>query len=298
MSPYALLAVCGGLVGLGLAMAVRAFMVPVPALGDALDALSGRTRPAPVVAESDTWLRWTGKPGRLIISRLARGPVVLPTIELELTGQTPEAFLIRKGVLALAGLVLLPLVTAILSVGGIVLPIAVPAVGGIALALGGWFLPNLTLREEAEKARAGMRRALCSYLDLVSLRRDASEGPTQALELAAAVGEGWEFRRIRAALTEARVNNLQPWDGLRSLGERTAVRELTDIADIATTAAVDGASIVETLRARAASLRSQLLTDDQASANAESEKMSAPVALLSILFLLLFLYPALIRLIG
>jgi len=300
MSEYVLLAVCGGLVGLGVAVAVRAFMVPVPALGDALDRLSGRTRPPTVAkpAETDDWLRWAGRLGQLLISRLARSGVSLPTVELELTGQTPEAFLIRKGVLALVGALLLPLVTAILSFGAIRLPFVVPAVGGLALAVGGWFLPNLTLREEAAKARSRLRRALCSYLDLVSLRRDASEGPTQALELAAAVGQGVEFRRIRAALVEARISNLQPWDGLRSLGERTGVRELVDIADIASTAAVDGASIVATLRARAGSLRTQLLTEDEAAANTQSEKMSAPVALLAMCYLLLFLYPSLVRLTG
>jgi len=298
MSEYVLLAVCGGLVGLGVAVGVRAFMVPVPALGDALDGLSGRSRPIVAAPETDDWLRLAGRPGRLLISRLARGPVALPAADLELTGQTPEAFLIRKGVLALVGALLLPLVAAILSFGDIRLPFVIPAAGGLALAVGGWFLPNLTLRGEAATARAGLRRALCSYLDLVSLRRDASEGPTQALELAAAVGQGVEFRRIRAALVQARISNLQPWDGLRSLGERTGVRELVDIADIASTAAVDGASIVPTLRARAGSLRIQLLTEDEAAANKQSEKMSAPVALLAMCYLLLFLYPSLVRLSG
>jgi len=291
-SQYLLLAICGALVGLGVAMFVRAFTVPVPALGDALDLLSGRSRPTAAAC------RPAGRPAQLVISRLARGPVALPTVDLELTGTAPEAFLLRKTMLAAGGVALIPVLTALMSVAGVALPVAVPVAGSLALGLAGWFLPNRVLKEDAAKARADLRRALCSYLDLVSLRRDASEGPTQALELAAAVGQGWEFRRIRAALLEARVTNLPPWDGLRALGERTSVRELVDVADIAATASVDGASIVSTLRARAASLRTQLLTEDAATANTQSEKMSAPVALLSICFLLLFLYPALIRLIG
>ena len=59
-----------------------------------------------------------------------------------------------------------------------------------------------------------------------------------------------------------------------------------------------GASIAPTLRARASSLRVQLLAEEEAAANTASEKLTAPVALLSIAFLLLFLYPALARLMA
>src|SRR3954471_1432820 len=71
-----------------------------------------------------------------------------------------------------------------------------------------------------------------------------------------------------------------------------------ELADIAAVAAVEGASIAPTLRARAQSLRVQLLTEAEAAANTASEKLTAPVALLSIAFLLLFLYPALARLMA
>ena len=56
--------------------------------------------------------------------------------------------------------------------------------------------------------------------------------------------------------------------------------------------------IAPTLRARAQSLRVQLLAEEEAAANTASEKLTAPVALLSIAFLLLFLYPALARLMA
>ncbi len=171
--------------------------------------------------------------------------------------------------------------------------VAVPALGSVLLAAALFFVPDLVARDQAAEARGQMRRALCSYLDLVSLRRDASEGPTIALERAAALGDGWVFRRLRGALITARMAGEQPWDGLRRLAEDTGVNELTDVADIAAIAAIEGASIAPTLRARAESLRMELLTEEEASANTASEKLTAPVALLSIAFLLLFLYPAL-----
>ena len=104
------------------------------------------------------------------------------------------------------------------------------------------------------------------------------------------------FRRIADALVAARLAGDLPWDGLRRLATDTGVGELADVADIAAVAAVEGASIAPTLRARAQSLRVQLLAEEEAAANTASEKLTAPVALLSIAFLLLFLYPALARL--
>jgi len=101
------------------------------------------------------------------------------------------------------------------------------------------------------------------------------------------------FRRLRGALITARMAGGQPWDGLRRLAEDTGVNELTDVADIAAIAAIEGASIAPTLRARAESLRMELLTEEETLANTASEKLTAPVALLSTAFLLLFLYPAL-----
>lgn len=86
--------------------------------------------------------------------------------------------------------------------------------------------------------------------------------------------------------------------GLRRLAADSGVGELADVADIAAVAAQEGASIAPTLRARAQSLRVQLLADEEAAANTASEKLTAPVALLSIAFLLLFLYPALARLMA
>ena len=57
----------------------------------------------------------------------------------------------------------------------------------------------------------------------------------------------------------------------------------------------DGAAVATTLRARAASVRTQLLTLATAKANAASEHMVVPVSLLGLCFMALIGYPALIR---
>jgi hypothetical protein len=290
----------GAVLGLGVFLLARAVLVvEQPRLLDALAGLDGRVDPSPVgPVAGDPGTRVAGRAGAWAGARLMNVGVPIPSQALALIGWTPEGFLLRKAGMAAFGAGFVPLLSAVLSAAGWRLPVVVPVAGSLLLALGLFFVVDLVVRDQAKEARGQMRRALCSYLDLVSLRRDASEGPTIALERAAALGAGWVFRRITDALVAARLAGQQPWDGLRRLARDTGVGELADIADIAVIAAEQGASIAPTLRARAQSLRVELLAEEESLANTASEKLTAPVALLSIAFLLLFLYPALSRLMA
>ncbi|MCF6506553.1 type II secretion protein F [Blastococcus sp. MG754426] len=298
----ALLIGSGAIVGLGVFLLLRAaFVVEQPQLADALVRLDGRAVPTlvgPVPAASDRWARAAGRAGTWAADRLPATGRRAPSQALRLIGWTPEGYAARKVGLAAFGAGFVPLLTAVLGTVGVRMPVVIPVVGSLALAVVLFFVVDLVVRDQAAEARSQVRRALCSYLDLVSLRRDASEGPTIALERAAALGDGWVFQRITDALVAARLAGEPPWDGLRRLAADTGVGELADVADIAAVAAVEGASIAPTLRARAQSLRVQLLAEEEAAANTASEKLTAPVALLSIAFLLLFLYPALARLMA
>ena len=293
---------CGAAVGLGMFLLVRAVLVvEQPRLSDALARLDG----APVAGPyrpgfdiGDPWARAAGRAGTWAAARLPTAALRVPVPTLALIGWTTEGYIARKIAVAAFGLLFLPLLSALLGLAGVRLPVAVPLAGSLALAGVLFVIVDLIVRDQAKEARGQLRRALGSYLDLVGLRRDASEGPTIALERAAALGEGWVFGRISDALVVARLAGDPPWEGLRRLAADTGVGELADVADIAAVAAVEGASIAPTLRARAQSLRVQLLAEEEAAANTASEKLTAPVALLSIAFLLLFLYPALARLMA
>lgn len=298
----ALLIGCGAAVGLGLFLLLRtALVTEQPRLPEALARLDGRVLNGsvrPVGETGDRWAQAAGRTGAWAATRLPTIGLQAPGSTLALIGWTPAGYAVRKIGLALFGAAFVPLLAAVLGITGVHLPVVVPVAGSLALAVGLFFAVDLVVRDQAAEARGQMRRALCSYLDLVSLRRDASEGPTMALERAAALGDGWVFGRISDALVTARLAGEPPWDGLRRLAAETAVGELADVADVAAVAAQEGASIAPTLRARAQSLRVQLLAEEEARANTDSEKLTAPVALLSIAFLLLFLYPALARLMA
>jgi hypothetical protein len=96
-------------------------------------------------------------------------------------------------------------------------------------------------------------------------------------------------------MTEAELSGLPPWAGLTQLSAVVGVPELGDIADILRLSGEDGAAVYATLRARAASMRTQLRTARAGQANAASEHMIVPVALLGIAFMALIGYPAFAR---
>jgi hypothetical protein len=191
----ALLIGSGALVGLGAFLLLRAVLVvEQPRLADALARLDGRAAPVPVgpmPEGGDRWARATGRAGAWAAARLPAAGRRAPSQALALIGWTPEGYAARKVGLAAFGAVFVPLLTAVLGVTGVRLPVVVPVAGSLALAGVLFVVVDLVVRDQAAEARGQMRRALSSYLDLVSLRRDASEGPTIALERAAALGEGW-----------------------------------------------------------------------------------------------------------
>lgn len=285
--------VSGAVIGAGAALLVREVLRPAPALGPALDRLN---RPAPPRADElgvdrdELWGRW-------LLDHLADVPGVrIPHKDLALTGTTPARFLLTKVALSAGGLLLPPLSTIPLLLLG--LPLYLPALVGILAAVVLWFAPDLALRDKAKRARVEFAHAMAAYLDLVALRRAGNVSAEQAMEQAAQVGEGWAFLRIQGALARSHVDKVAHWESLARLTAELDLPVLDDLAAIMRQSADDGASVYSTLRSRAKNLRTELLTDQAADANADSEKMTAPGALLAVLVMLLIAFPAIIRMLN
>ncbi len=284
----------GALVGIGLTMLLAGLMAPQPHLGAAVARLSAAGRPTaapsgdpigaahPLVARAGTRLA-----DSLGLDR--------HRADLLLTGGTATGMALAKAGYAATGLLFPLVMTAILSVSGLALPVAVPLLAGLALAAGMSVLPEAELRRRSALARLQMRRTVCAYLELVALERAADAGAVESLERAAAIGAGPGFEHIRSALLRARLEGRTPWQQLAALADELAVPELGDVADIMRLSGEDGAAVLPTLRARAASLRTSLLQADVTAANEASERMSIPVALLGVAFMALLGFPALWR---
>ena len=202
----------------------------------------------------------------------------------------------EKVVWALLGLAMPPLFAAFFALIGLPLPFVIPTFGSLGLAALFWFMPNYNATDDAKKARIEFSRALGAYIDMVATGvRDGSSGQ-QALRSAAEVGDTWVFKRIESELRRARYMTRAPWDSLHGLADDLGVPELDDLADIMQQSGQDGAQIYNNLRARAAALRSAMLSAELGKANAVSERMYIPASLLGIVFMAILVTPSMLRL--
>lgn len=219
------------------------------------------------------------------------------TSDLTLTGQDASDLVARKLGYGALGLVFPSLLAAAMGALGLRLPLPVPVVAGVMLGAVLYLVPDVDLRHRAVLAREDLRFDLCVYLELVALERAADAGTGEALERAAAVGDSRLFELVREDLVRVQLAGEPPWRAFERLSARVGVVEVADLADIMRLTGEDGAAVYSTVRARAASLRSTLLSAQAARANAASEQMVVPVALLGLAFLLLLGYPAFSRIV-
>jgi Flp pilus assembly protein TadB len=282
----------GLLVGSSAGLLISELIPAGPSLRAAIGRLEG-TRPpdAPVLAASRS--RTLARRFRAVIPWL---PV--PTADLRLLGQETDGWLAGKLLLGMAGLAAAPVLAGLLALDGVRLGWSFPVAGSVALGIALFLAPDLVTRVSAAEKRRDFRHALVSYLDLVVLERAAGAAPTEALEAAASVGGGWAFERIAAALDRARNASRPPWDGLAQLAAETGIGELADVADIAAIAGNEGARILDTLSARAESMRAEALAATKALAGARSTTMVLPIALLAGGFLILLIFPEFYRVFG
>jgi pilus assembly protein TadC len=294
----------GGTAGLGVTLVVRELLPAQPALAAALDRLAppppARTADAKAVQPGDDDpARTSGletRVGLAVQRHLDSLPMLrVPTRDLMLLRLPVHRWLGQKVLMGLLGLLFPALFTLVAAAMGYALPVALPALGGLALGALLFLVPDVEVARKAAAARQEFARATGAYLDLTALERAAGAGATQALEQAATVGDSWVFVRLREELARARLSGTPPWDGLHALSAELALPELSDLADIMRLSGEQGAAVADTLRARSRGLRAALLTKEQTRANTDSERMVIPVALLGLIFLVILGAPAIVR---
>lgn len=300
MNPSFVFAVCGGLVGLGLSISLTRIIPAGPDAAAAVRRMSGRDRlPAPEVlpADADLAARLGAWLQRRVHVPAVKG--ISPSrADLDLVGKRSSALLGEKAAAALGGLVVVPLVVAIFTLFGLGLPVTAPALVGLVLAAGGWFVPDLVVKQNADRARAEFARSVSAYLELLAMERGAGAGAVQAIEGAARVATTWPFQRISQALERARYAGKPAWGALRDLSEELSVPELAEVADIMRIASTEDGAVYDQLRARAASMRDAQLNIELERANADSTRMTIPMTFTGLVFLALLVYPFLTQLWG
>ena len=291
----------GALPGLGLFLLGLALYPPRPRLArrlaafDARRGANGHWAGAPEAAA--TGPRW--RLGSWLARLCAEQGWQFPSLRknLSLAGLPFEIFLATKVLLAVVGLVLGPALVIAAGLAGLHLPEWIGVWLGLLLGTVFSFLPDLEVRQKANKRRRDFRHAIGSFLDLFAMNLAGGRGVPEALMTASDVGTGWAFWRIRDALASARITGQTPWHALGALGEEIGIDELRDLSAALSLVAEDGAKVRESLVARAESLRRRELTDLEGQAGERSQSMLVAQLMLCAGFLLFLVFPV-VRLLG
>jgi tight adherence protein C len=212
---------------------------------------------------------------------------------LRLLDKPIAEFYADKAVMAIIGAVLPGLAgCAFAYLTGHLSPI--PAVAAVLGGVIGFFVPELLLRRAANSVWTGTAEALLVYIDLVTLERLTNASATQALYNAAALSDVPLFVHIRTALERARLEQQSPYAELRRLSDQLKLPELADVADVMQLDET-GTALSGTLRARVRELRDAHLTREQIKASAAAEGMTIYMTLPALIFGLIFLVAAMLR---
>jgi len=291
----------GALAGLGLFLLGLALYPPRPRLArrlaafDARRGANGQWAGAPDAAAAGP--RW--RLGSWLARLCAEQGWQFPSLRknLSLAGLPFEIFLATKVLLAVLGLVLGPALGIAAGLAGFHMPAWAQVWLGLLLGTVFSFLPDLEVRQKADKRRRDFRHAIGSFLDLFAMNLAGGRGVPEALMTASDVGTGWAFWRIRDALAGARITGQTPWQALGALGEEIGIDELRDLSAALSLVAEDGARVRESLVARAESLRRRELTDLEGQAGERSQSMLVAQLMLCAGFLLFLVFPV-VRLLG
>ena len=220
--------------------------------------------------------------------RILRGAAA----DLRIVGMSGEEHLAHRLSVAAIAVLWAPACLALTGIAGARVPVSLTMWTSVALAPAGFFIPAVELRARAARQRRSFRHALSSFLDVVSIALAGGKGVEGALNVAAGTGDGFAFRELRAALADARLQGEPPWAGLARLGIELGVPELGELAASAALAGAEGARVKASVAAKAKGLRARVLADVETAAESASERMSLPIVLLLVGFVLFLGYPA------
>lgn len=261
--------------------------------GDSARASTGLWSPS-----SRSWLpeRWVSSS----VEHLAERPAVCAWLQptLLLTETSWAQFVDRAAAGAAAGLAVAFAIVALQSVMAgrfSVLPalvmVLVGPLCGVGVVVG-------RMRHAGHEQRQLASQAVGTYLDLVVLCLAGGMGVEGALDAAATIAEDPFSARIAAVLDGARHGGRPPWQALAQMGADLQVSELVELASTVSLAGTEGARIRATLAAKAETLRRRQLAKQESEANAMTERLFLPGALLLVGFLVFIGYPAFARILS
>lgn len=297
MTAVVLLGLVAGLGSVGLAVGVRTRTDSLEAIAAAMNRPASRTSPTPssrlrrVGVATAEWFE--------VRSSFSTAPRFEPARQcLAITTVALDRLVTRS--LLVGGLGLLSPTVLWLGLAGVGVFLPVPAVVLLTLVTtpAGALLPVMVVQREARRRRRHARSVVCCFVDLVVLELAGGTGIEGALFGAAQVSPDWASQWMARALLAARDSGTPSWAALATLGREIGVPELRELSTTLQLAGTEGARVRRSLQARATSLRRHEQAEEESTANAVTERLFLPGALLLVGFLCFIGFPAFTRIVG
>ena len=287
MSPTAEVALFAAAACFGLAIAWSGFRPRPASLAADLDHLY--SPPPPLVGRRPLVEVYGSK---LLASPLGRLVSRAQASDLRVLGRTPEEEASRRAAILVGGLASGPVLAALTDAVGTGLSpglaVGLSAAGCVCAVV----VPARAVSRLATTRRRAYRWQLAMFLLAVTMCLSAGYGIETALKRAVKAGRGGLLDELDKVMGRARLHRQPPWPWLRSLGGELALDDLTDLAENVALAGDDGASIRETVIAKADALMVRILTEDEAEAGEATEAMHLPTVVLLFAFIAFAAIPA------
>lgn len=282
----------GCLAALGLFLVARGLLPPRPRLAVVLDRVYGdRQEPISLAPAPGPLARGVGGALSDVLEAIGLQPASLRA-NLAVLGRSVE----DHTAVRLGSALGLGIAAAVLPIALAVIGTPLPGVvaGGVVVcaAIGGFALADGLARQEAARRRREFRLGLAFFLDLMIVVLSGGGGPATAVRLASEAGQGWVYAQLRDALMVGRIRRQEPWDVLAALGAEFDVVELEELAASVAMAERQGASVRQSLGAKAGAIRDRQAAEEEARAKAATIRMALPLVLLGIGFAALLLFGA------
>jgi len=286
----------GAMAGLFGFIAWRLAFPPPPPLATALARLERR----PEIVDDDTGPAWRRQLGQRTATALNGFDLGLDDLRANarMAGTSLDAHLGSKVTCALMPLGFVTAIALLFLLAGVTVPIGLLAVAGMVAVVIGFIAPDIALRKAADERRREFALAFGSYLDLVSISLAGGMGTEAALVEAARVGDSWSFHLLRRAVDVAQIDGATVWSTFARLGEELRVPALVELAASVALAGNEGAKVRSSIAVKADTLRAVELAEAESEAQAATERMAIPTAMLLFGFVLLIGFPAVITVVG
>ena len=297
MTGVVVLAIVAALGVVGVFASLRSTAPPLEAV---LSSWERPVDPRDAVAVAPTGRRRLGEPViRVAATRWGAHPRMHSVLSaLAITGGDPTLFAARLVVIAAACALAPGVLWLMAQAAGLEADLGLTVIVTLIAVPLGVGLTVLSLLRAASERRRQFRVVISSFVDLVVLSLAGGVGVDGALHAAAQVSENWAAQRLSRALEGARNQGHTPWSALAGLGDEIAVPELVELAATVQLAGTEGARIRDSLAARGEALRRHEQADAESAANAMTERLFLPGALLLLGFLLFIGFPAVHRILG